>query len=238
VLRVLYRDASLVVVSKPSGLAVHRGPESTDHTFLLQLLAAQVGAHLYPVHRLDRGTSGVIAFALTSEDARLLQARLREEVCRKEYYALVRGTPPDRFRCDRPLSDEAGRPQEARTDFRVLDRFWNCALVRARLYTGRRHQIRRHLQHEGWHVLGDSTYGKGRLNRAFRSRYGLPRLFLHAARLVLLHPRTGEALCLRDPLPPELAAVLRRLPRQEPANDPERGEAAPDHRATAADSSV
>lgn len=211
-LRVLYADDSIVAVSKPSGLLVHRTRQSTDDVFLLQMLRDQLDTYLFPVHRLDRATSGVIVFALTSDDAHLLQQRLGRPETIKQYLALVRGSTPEEFSSDRPLTGDNGTKQEARTDFERLGEFYRCSLVRARLHTGRRHQIRRHLAHLAHHVIGDTSYGKGRINRALREEYGLPRMFLHARRLQVPHPRSDKLLTIEDPLAPDLADFLLRLP--------------------------
>lgn len=211
-IRIWHQDDAIVVVSKPSGMLVHKAANAPhDDVVLLQTLKAQIGMWLYPVQRLDRATSGVIAFGLSSLAAAGLQRSLQMPTCRKEYYALVRGAPPDRFASQRPLRDDKGTPQPAHTEFCVLRRWRGCALVRARIHTGRSNQIRRHLNHLAHHVLGDTTFGKGRLNRLYRRLFGLPRLFLHATRLCFEHPHTGSRLQLHDPLPHDLRAVLHRL---------------------------
>jgi 23S rRNA-/tRNA-specific pseudouridylate synthase len=128
----------------------------------------------------------------------------------------------DAWTCDRPLTDDKDKPREARTEFVLAEAFRHCALVRCRIFTGRYHQIRRHANHSGRHVLGDTTHGKGRINSAFRERYGLHRLFLHLQRVSLLHPGTGERLELTDPLPTELTAVLERLRAERSAATGER----------------
>lgn len=207
---VLYRDDAIVAISKPGGLLVHRSRESTDRVFLLQLLRDQLGAHLYPVHRLDRATSGVMLFAFSSSSARDLQAAL--ESATKEYVVLVRGSAPDRFVCDRPLRNDRGEPQVTRSCFDKLAEFSRCSLLRGVIETGRRHQIRRHLAHEAHQVIGDTTYGKGRINQFFRDEYQLPRLFLHSWRLQLQHPVSGVPLQFVDPLAADLAEFLQRLP--------------------------
>ncbi len=102
---VLHHDDDVVVADKPSGLLVHRSPESTDRVFLLQELGARVGRYLYPVHRLDRAASGVVAFALTSDAARALQAHMSRDDAIKEYLVLVRGETAERGEIDRPLTD-------------------------------------------------------------------------------------------------------------------------------------
>ena len=98
-------------------------------------------------------------------------------------------------------------------DFEVVEEFDRCALVRCRIYTGRYHQIRRHANHCGRHIIGDTTHGKGRINALFRERYGLSRLFLHLERVELEHPTTGAPLVLEDPMPAALLEVLDRLRR-------------------------
>ena len=179
-IRLLHRDDTLVVVDKPAGLLVHRSREAVDRVTLVPLLRDLLGRLVYPVHRLDRQASGALAFALSPEAARALQAALASPDATKEYVTLVRGRPPLRFASDRPLTAASGARREARKEFETIEILDAFALVRARLRTGRRHQIRRHLAHLAHQVLGDTKYGKGGLNRLFRERYGLHRLFLHA----------------------------------------------------------
>lgn len=206
-IRVVYRDEHVVALDKPSGLLVHRTPEARDRVFLLQEAARLVGAHLFPIHRLDRATSGAILFGLTSAAARAFHDALKTPEARKEYLVLCRGSAPERFASDRPLTGKA-----ARTEFTRLFEVHRASLLRARLLTGRRHQIRRHLAHLAHQVIGDTSYGKGRINRALREEYGLPRLALHAERIALPHPLTGEPLTVHVPLAADLRAFLLRLP--------------------------
>lgn len=215
-LRVLHLDECLVAVSKPSGMLVHRDDHHPAEPAALQTVRDQVGRFLYPVHRLDRATSGVLLFAFSSRDAAALQRCMAEPSARKEYLALVRwpGSFPLLSRawtCDRPLQDERCVARPAYSAFEATEVFRRCALCVCRIHTGRYHQIRRHLNHCGRHVLGDTTHGKGRLNALYRTRYGLSRLFLHAQCVVVRHPRAGDPLALVDPLPPELCAVIARL---------------------------
>jgi tRNA pseudouridine65 synthase len=170
-LELLHRDERFVVVNKPGGLLVHRTRQSADKVVLLQLLRDQLGHWVYPVHRLDRAASGAIAFGVDREAARDLQAALRE--ARKDYRLVCRGETPAAFVSDRPLSDKP-----ARTEFERLAMVRGFSVLRARLRTGRRHQIRRHLAHLGHHIVGDTRYGKGGINRWLRDEFGLPRLFL------------------------------------------------------------
>jgi tRNA pseudouridine65 synthase len=219
VIPILYRDDWLVAVSKPAGLLVHRSHEARDRAFLLQRVRDQLGGDwLYPVHRLDRACSGVVVFGRSSDAARALQAALAAPGTIKEYLCLAVGHTAARFEIERPLTNRAtGRKQLAHTSFWRVRAIAGCedsplTLLRARLHTGRRHQIRRHLARAGHFILGDTTYGKGRINRPFRARYALPRLCLHAHRLRLAHPEHGAALELFDPLADDLRAFFALLP--------------------------
>ncbi len=225
-LRVLHLDDDLVAVSKPGGLLVHRDEHHPDAPAALQIVRDQLGRKLWPFHRLDRPSSGILIFGLSSAAAAGLQASLSDAAAVKEYLALMRwpgsrgtlGQLGDEWTCEQTLHTDDDRPQAARTDFAMLETFRGCALVRCRIHTGRYHQIRRHANHCGRHILGDTTHGKGRMNALFREKYGLPRLFLHLERVSMRHPTTGEPLELVDPLPDELEAVLQRL-RAESAGE-------------------
>ncbi|MHC4939119.1 MAG: pseudouridine synthase [Planctomycetota bacterium] len=181
-LPILHHDARCVAIDKPPGMLVHRTKESVDRVFVLQTLRDQIGRHVYPVHRLDRPASGAMVFGLDPESARLLQESLREGL--KEYFVLVRGETPERFVSDRELTSDKGKKQSAHTEFERVETVRGFSLLKARLSTGRRHQIRRHLAHLGHQVVGDTQHGKGRINAWLREEFGLPRLFLHSQRLV------------------------------------------------------
>ncbi len=214
---VLARTAGWIAVDKPPGLAVHRSRMTgADREFLLQRVRDQIGQHLYPVHRLDRPTSGVLLFGLSSEAARTLQAALAEPEAIKEYLVLVRGSTETKFHSNRPLTERRPNgekiPREALTHFEKIGEFEGCSLLKARLVTGRRHQIRRHLQHISHQVIGDTEYGKGRLNRRLREQYGLPRLFLHAIRLSFREPDAEAPVTIEAPLAEDLRSFLNRLP--------------------------
>ncbi|HLQ37096.1 MAG TPA: pseudouridine synthase [Planctomycetota bacterium] len=219
-LRVLFVDEHLVAVSKPSGLLVHRDEHHPTAPAALQLVRDQLGRFLYPVHRLDRPTSGILLFAFASATAARLQASMTAATAHKDYVALVRwpGSQPrlgDRWRCEQPLADDKAVPRAASSAFELQQPFRHCALLRCRIFTGRYHQIRRHLERCGRPVLGDPTYGSRRVQALFSARYGLQRLFLHLQRLLLLHPVSGEELALSDPLPADLTSVLAALPAAE-----------------------
>ena len=210
-LPVLYRDEGLVAVDKPSGLAVHRG-WSREKIVVLTVARDLLGRRVYPVHRLDRATSGVLLLALDSETARRLQELFATGRIEKRYLALVRGITPDAGVIDHPLPRSREGPRvPAVTAFRRLATFERYSLVEAFPKTGRLHQIRRHFKHLSHPLIGDVRYGKGEHNRLFRERFGLYRLALHAAELAFDHPTTEERLRIAAPLPRELAAALTRM---------------------------
>ncbi len=209
---ILYQDEQVLVADKPPGLLVHRSRESSDRVFLLQQLRDQVGRYLYPVQRLDRAASGAISFALSSEAARDLQASLTSTTARKEYLVLVRGSAADSGEIERPLTGANGKKKDALTRFEKIGEVYRSSLLRVRIFTGRRHQIRRHLAHLGHQVIGDTTYGKGKINRFLREEHGLPRMFLHCARLEFDHPGGAERVEAHAPLAEDLRAFLLGLP--------------------------
>jgi tRNA pseudouridine65 synthase len=230
-LDLLYRDEHLAIVNKPAGWLVHRTPLDKGETrFVLQTLRDQIGQHVWPVHRLDKGTSGVLLFALDADTARTLgQAFESGQGLQKSYRAVVRGWPADSGLIDHPLKrmpddmrTERTEVQAAQSRFATLRRFdlpipqsrpqsppqqafasTRCAEVALEPLTGRRHQLRRHMKHIAHPIIGDATHGKGPLNRAVADLIGLQRLWLHAERLELPHPVSGQLLAIDAPLPSE-----------------------------------
>jgi tRNA pseudouridine65 synthase len=210
----LFVDEHLAVADKPSGLLVHRGWDNDDDVALFRVRDALGGAHVYPIHRLDRGTSGALLFARTREAAAALSRSFEEGRVEKRYLALVRGTAPEEGLIDYPIPrSEDGPRVPARTRFVRLGRspVDRCSLVLATPETGRLHQIRRHLRHIDHPLVGDVTYGSGAINRHYRATYDLHRLALHAAHLAFEHPRTGARVEVDAPVPHDLAAALARL---------------------------
>jgi tRNA pseudouridine65 synthase len=208
-LDIVYRDAHLVAINKPAGLPSHRGWAS-DVRPALQRVRDQIGQAVYPVHRLDRATSGVLLFALSPEVARDMQAVLATSD--KRYLALCRGHDRTLTRVDHPLAKVPGAERRpALTDFRWLGEFERYGLYEALPRTGRTHQIRRHLKHVSQPIVGDVRYGKGEHNRLFRERFGFHRLALHCQRLVFAHPRGGQALELHAPLDHAFVHLLEQI---------------------------
>lgn len=210
-LTILFEDPFLVFVDKPSGMLVHRG-WGDDERPVLQRLRDQLGVRVHPIHRLDRATSGVLAFAKSPEDARRVQIELESGRVEKRYLALCRGHDPNLGRVDHPIaSEDDDERRDAVTDFRLLASSGRYGLVEAYPRTGRPHQIRKHLKHVSHPIIGDVRYGKGEHNRHFRETHDFHRLALHAESLSMRHPRTGEPLVVRAPLPADFARVLAAL---------------------------
>lgn len=226
-LPIVYRDATLVAVRKPSGLLVHRSALARGETrFALQLLRDQLGQRVYPLHRLDRPTSGLLLFALDPQTARELGEAFTTRQVAKRYLAVVRGVGPEHERLDYPLREEDGaRPkaempaQPACTEIRRLDsvelpvrvdRYPQArySLIEARPLSGRRHQIRRHLSQRGYPIIGDAKHGKGLHNRFFHDQLGCGRLLLAAVGLSLWHPGRQTMLHLSGALEPDMQRLF------------------------------
>ncbi|MEP6863260.1 MAG: pseudouridine synthase [Deltaproteobacteria bacterium] len=202
---ILHRDPRCVVVDKPSGIATHRGWDDSDDA-LLQVVRDTVNAYVYPIHRLDRGASGIVLFALDKEAARAFSDAWTE--ADKRYLAITRGHPAEHVVLDHAIPKAPGEARvPAVTEIWRLETFGRYALVEARPRTGRLHQIRRHLKHLSCPLIGDVRYGKGEHNRLWREKFGLHRLALHATSLRVPHPDGGE-LAVTCPLAPELVAAI------------------------------
>lgn len=178
-IEVLYRDENFIFVNKPSGLLIHRTRESEDQIFLLQMLREQIQEYVYPVHRLDRAVSGIVGFALNPVAAAELQLQMSEK-SEKVYLGLVRGRAPSSGVITKALHDDKGVLRECYTEYSTLDACDYCSLLEIKIKTGRRHQIRRHMSSIAHQIIGDTNYGKGRLNQFYREKYKLGRIFLHA----------------------------------------------------------
>lgn len=240
-LTVIHQDDRLIAIDKPAGLLVHRSDLDRHETdFAVQRLRAQVGRVVWPVHRLDKGTSGLLLFALDAEAARDLGSQFERGEVAKRYLAVVRGIPEASGVIDHPLGrlpDEYGDrgtrdvAQPAVTRYRRLatvelpvavDRYPTSryALVELCPETGRRHQLRRHMKHLAHPIIGDATYGKGRHNRFFQDHFGCHRLLLAAVGLAFKHPDDGREVILSAPPSPDFADCLRKLGWPDPTEDP------------------
>ena len=218
-LAIVHEDADLIVIDKPAGLVVHPGAGNPDRTLLNALLAHSPALRAVPrggiVHRLDKDTSGLLIVAKNVTAQARLAEQLASRTVRRVYLALVQGDPPARGSIDAPVARDrhvrtrmavSRGGKEARTHFRVLERYGNAALIECRLETGRTHQIRVHLQHIRHPLVGDPVYRRGT-----RHSVSFPRQALHAAALELKHPRSGKPMRWSAGLPADMARLIERL---------------------------
>jgi 23S rRNA pseudouridine1911/1915/1917 synthase len=218
-LAIVHEDRDLIVIDKPAGLVVHPGAGVPDRTLLNALLAHAPGLAVVPragiVHRLDKDTSGLLVVAKNVSAQANLAKQLAERSMRRVYLALVHGEPPASGTVDAPVGRDARvrtrmavsqRGKQARTGYRVLERYGRAALVECRLETGRTHQIRVHFQHIHHPLLGDPVYRRGA-----RQAPTFARQALHACELSLVHPRSGRAMSWRAPPPPDMQRLIDEL---------------------------
>ncbi len=218
-LKIVYEDASIIVLDKPAGLVVHPGAGQPDRTLLNALLAHAPSLGAVPragiVHRLDTDTTGLLVVAKTVEAQASLARQLAERTMRRVYLAVVQGDPPASGTIDAPIGRDvrartrmavSARGKPARTSYRVLERFGQAALVECRLESGRTHQIRVHFQHIRHPLVGDTVYRRG-------TRHGLsfPRQALHATELSLVHPASGKPMSWKAPPPRDFQKLVASL---------------------------
>ena len=233
-LPILYQDEHIVIIDKPSGLLVHRSLiDKRETRFALQMTRDQIGQYVYPVHRLDKPTSGVLVMALSSEFAAQLTEQFTQKQVSKKYVALVRGYTDDNGTIDYPLQEQLDKiadkntkpdkpAQDAVTHYETLwkgevpipvGRYSSArySLVSLTPETGRKHQIRRHMKHIFHPIIGDTTHGDGKHNNMFREQFALSRLLLVAKEIRFNHPESGESITISAPLGEEFERILTGL---------------------------
>ncbi|BFM11424.1 tRNA pseudouridine(65) synthase TruC [Simiduia litorea] len=236
-LPIIFRDEHLVAINKPSGLLVHRSPIDRHETrFAVQILRDQIEQHVYPIHRLDKPTSGILLFALNPDVARALSEDFAEHRVQKHYLALCRGHMQSQH-CDHPLSVKLDRiadkhratdkePQTALTEFYTqarcelpfaVDKYpvSYYSLVLCKPKTGRKHQIRRHMKHTGHPIVGDAKHGKSKHNHFFANQFGADHLLLSAVGLDFTHPVSGEKISLNCNAAPKFIYAISQIDWQE-----------------------
>lgn len=233
-LEILYQDAQLVAINKPAGLLVHRSPIDRHETrFALQIVRNQIGQRVFPVHRLDKPTSGILVFGLQAEVAHALQQQMQLGEVSKTYQAIVRGHTPESLLIDHPVKaiddkydfEANDTAKEAQTRLRTIarcelpigiDKYPSSrySLVELLPVTGRRHQLRYHMKHISHPIIGDAKYGKGNHNRFFQQAFGCNRLLLAATSLSFRHPLTGKPVNIKASLDSSFNQILETLPWQ------------------------
>lgn len=211
-LEILFQDQYLVAINKPHGMVVHRSEYTRDaRVFALQELRNQLNRKVFPAHRLDRKTSGVLTFAFDHEALRDLQIKFEQRKVKKEYLAIVRGYTEDRGFVDKPFTKENGNLQEAYTEYSTIGRCEldfpsgphqtsRYSLVKIMPLTGRMNQIRRHFSHINHPIIGDRPFGCNKQNKLFKQKYGITFMFLHASKIEFTHPVTEKNVLIEAPL--------------------------------------
>lgn len=222
-LPILFQDEHLVAINKPHNLLVHRSSIAADESvFALQLLRDQLNCWVSPCHRIDRKTSGVLLFALSSEADRAIKKQFELHTCQKKYLALVRGFLPESGTTDRPLEREKGGFQDAITHYRCLQQVElaievsryptsRYSLAEISPETGRMHQIRRHFAQLRHYLIGDKTYGECKQNKMFEQKFDLDTMLLHAQELTFQHPFSQQMITIKAPINAEFSRILAAI---------------------------
>ncbi len=231
---IIFQDQYLIAVNKPAGILVHRTKMNFGETeSVVNSLRDQLGAQVFPVHRLDKPTSGTLVFALSSDIARIMQTEFVERRVHKKYLAIVRGYVKEDITIDYPLKEELDRiadkkarqdkpAQEAITKIKVLaqielpfevDKYPTSrySLVLATPITGRKHQIRRHLRHINHPIIGDTTHGAAKHNKFFENEFKIKRLLLACTELSFIHPKTNLQMNIQATLPDDFKNLMIKL---------------------------
>lgn len=222
-LEILYRDEHLIAINKPHGLLVHRSSIAADTSeFALQLLRDQIHQKVYPAHRLDRKTSGILLFSLDKETDQLIQPMFANKQMDKKYLAILRGFCPAEGTIDYPLLKDNGTSQDATTHYRMLHQAEidvpqgkfatsRYSLVEANPETGRMHQLRRHFAHIFHPIIGDRPHGCNKQNKLWKDRFDMDTMMLHASTLSFKHPKSNLEINIKAGLQPEFNRVLNIL---------------------------
>ena len=222
-LEILYQDDHLIAINKPHGLLVHRTKIARDASeFAIQLLRDQIGQTVYPVHRLDRKTSGVLLFALSSEMNAAMQTQFMDGKVSKHYLSIVRGFTADKETIDYALTRDDGKVQEAITHFETISKSEielphgkfdtsRYSLIDVAPETGRMHQIRKHMAHLRHPIIGDRPHGCNKQNKLFLEKFNMNTMMLHARQLKFTHPVSGEEVVINADVQSEFDRMLTEL---------------------------
>ncbi|WP_158967064.1 tRNA pseudouridine(65) synthase TruC [Paraglaciecola sp. L3A3] len=232
-LSIIYQDEYMVAINKPAGLLVHRSMLDKHETeFAMQMVRDQIGQHVFPVHRLDRPTSGVLVFALSVEVARSLNEQFATQTIDKTYLAIVRGHTPEKGEINYALKEKLDKIADklAKQDKPAQDAFSyytrlatfelpfavgryataRYSLVKLMPKTGRKHQLRRHMGHINHPIVGDTTHGDGKHNAFVRQQFGLNQLALTCKSMQMHHPVSGKIIKLTCEFDKNLVTILEK----------------------------
>lgn len=222
-LEILYTDEVLVAINKPHGLAVHRSKYVGEaENYALQLLRDQLGQYVFPCHRIDSKTAGVLLFSLNIEVNRLMQQQFALNQVKKRYLAIVRGYTPDLGVIDYPLTNEKGKTQDAITEYKTLKKAeldipfgrFNTSrysFVEINPQSGRIHQIRKHFAHIDHPIIGDRPHGCNKQNKLFKDKFNMTTMMLHAAEIVFNHPVNKKEIIIQARLNSEFERIIQLM---------------------------
>lgn len=222
-LEVLAQTSRLVAINKPPGMLVHPSPIAKDVSVTaLSVLRDQIGQWVYPVHRLDRKTSGVLLFALDKDTQANFNEQFKKRDANKTYHAIVRGYLSESGRLDYAIRDESGKRHEAITAYQPMEHSEidlpfgkhttsRYSLVELKPHTGRYHQLRMHMAHLRHPIIGDRPHGCNKQNRMFKEKFGLLEMLLHASRLEIKDPESSELHVFQAKPFPEFNRILDSL---------------------------
>jgi tRNA pseudouridine65 synthase len=222
-LSILFQDQDIVAINKPHGLLVHRSSIAADvEEFALQMLRDQINQLVFPAHRIDRKTGGVLLFALNKSTEIAMQQQFADNLVQKTYLAVLRGHTPDSGEIDYPLRKENGTLQDAFTAYTTLARAElpvalgkhitsRYSLVEAKPATGRMHQLRKHFAHIFHPIIGDRTHGCNKQNKLFTETWAMNTMLLHARTLTFTHPVSNEQVTIEAPLQPEFLRMMELM---------------------------
>lgn len=222
-LEILYQDDYIIAINKPHGLLVHQSPIARDaEEFALQLLRDQIQKTVYPSHRLDRKTSGILVFALDKPTDKIMQQKFQNREVEKKYLALVRGFAPSEMTIDYALKKEDETLQDAVTHFKTIEKFEleipfgkhnssRYSLVEAIPETGRMHQLRKHFAHIFHPIIGDRPHGCNKQNKFWLENFQMNTMLLHASELSFIHPHSEENILIKATISDEFRRVLEIL---------------------------
>jgi len=222
-LEIVYQDEYLVAINKPHGLLVHRSKYADEaRVFAVQELRNQLGQHVYPCHRIDRKTGGVLLFALDQNTCGKVQQQFMDNRVAKTYLAIVRGYSPESGEINYPLINESGKEQDAITLYETIKqtelevpfgRFPTSrySLIKAYPKTGRMHQIRKHMAHIFHPIIADRPHGCNKQNRLFKEKWAMDTMMLHALQLEINHPINQERITINASLQTEFQRMLQLM---------------------------
>lgn len=219
-LNIIYEDESLIAINKPHGLLVHRSDYSgIADKYAVQELRNQIGQKVYPCHRIDRKTGGVLVFALNTKINSLIQQQFANNLVKKTYIAIVRGYTDDKGIIDYPLTNDKGKTQDSITEYKTLGRVemdlpfgkFNTSrysLVEVYPQTGRMHQIRKHFAHILHPIIGDRPHGCNKQNKLFKEKWNMTTMLLHALEVSFVHPISKRNIFIKADFQSEIKRML------------------------------